>query len=101
MLFFPFFSLGSATIIVDLHYNNHTMTAEQLLDQMIADLKLKEKISDYEGGILHTLEPEWASENLHFDKWTKTYLNLAVYSEVEHHEQQLKKEQGQLPWYAI
>ena len=75
-------------------------TAEQLLDKLIADLKLKVKISEYEGGILHTLEPEWASEYLHFDKWTKTYLNLAVYSEVEHDAQQLKKEQG-LPWYAI
>ncbi len=93
--------MRSEESIVDLHYNNHTMTAEQVLDQMIADLKLKEKISEYEGGILHTLEPEWASENLHFDKWTKTYLNLAVYSEVEHHEQQLKKEQGQLPWYMM
>lgn len=77
------------------------MTAEQLLDKMIADLKLKERISEYEGGILHKLEPEWASENLHYNSWTKTYLNLAVYSEAEYHEQQLKKEQGQLPWYAI
>jgi hypothetical protein len=51
------------------------MTAEQVLDQMIADLKLKEKISEYEGGILKTIDPEWASENLHFDTWNKTYLN--------------------------
>ena len=72
------------------------MTAEQLLDQMIADLKLKEKISAYEGGILHKLEPEWASTYLFYDKWNDAYLNLAVYSEVEHDEQQLKKEQGQI-----
>jgi len=77
------------------------MTAEQVLDQMIADLKLKERISEYEGGILHRLEPEWASENLHYNSWNNTYLNLAVYSEVEHDEQQLKKEQGQLPWYMM
>jgi len=101
LLFFPFFSLESEAFIVYLHHNNHTMTAEQVLDQMIADLKLKEKISEYEGGILHRLEPEWASENLHFNSWNNTYLNLAVYSEVEHHEQQLKKEQGQLPWYMM
>ena len=93
--------MDAGHFIVYLHHNNHTMTAEQVLDQMIADLKLKEKISEYEGGILHRLEPEWASENLHFNSWNNTYLNLAVYSEVEHHEQQLKKEQGQLPWYAI
>jgi len=73
---------------------NTPMTAEQVLDQLIADLKLKEKISEYEGGILHTLEPEWASEYLHFDKWNKTYLNLAVYNEIEHDVQQLKMEQG-------
>ena len=77
------------------------MTIDQALDKMIADLKLKEKISSYEGGILKTLEPEWAAAYLFYDKWNDTYLNLAVYSEVEHHEQQLKKEQGQIPWYAI
>ena len=70
------------------------MTAEQLLDQMIADLKLKERISEYEGGILHKLEPEWASEYLHYNTWTKTYLNLAVYSEADHDAAQLLKEQG-------
>lgn len=77
------------------------MTIDQALDKMIADLKLKEKISAYEGGMLHTLEPEWAMAYLFYDKWNDTYLNLAVYSEVEHHEQQLKKEQGLIPWYAI
>jgi len=77
------------------------MTIDQALDKMIADLKLKEKISAYEGGMLHTLEPEWAAAYLFYDKWNDTYLNLAVYSEVEHHEQQLKKEQGLIPCYAI
>jgi len=71
-----------------------TYTVEQLLDKLIADLKLKVKISDYEAGILRTLEPEWASEYLFHQAWNNTYLNLAVYSEVEHHEQQLKMEQG-------
>jgi len=94
LLFFPFFSLESEAFIVYLHHNNHTMTAEQVLDQMIADLKLKEKISAYEGGVLHKLEPEWSSEYLHYNSWTNTYLNLAVYSEAEHDAQQLLKEQG-------
>ena len=75
-------------------FQSYHMTAEELLDQMIADLKLKEKISAYEGGILHKLEPEWASEYLHYNSWTNTYLNLAVYSEAEHDAQQLLKEQG-------
>ena len=70
------------------------MTAEQLLDKLIEDLKVKVKISDYEAGILRTLEPECASEYLFHQAWNNTYLNLAVYSEVEHDTKQLKMEQG-------
>jgi len=75
-------------------FQSYHMTAEELLDQMIADLKLKEKISAYEGEVLHILEPEWASEYLRYNSWNNTYLNLAVYSEAEHDAQQLLKEQG-------
>lgn len=58
------------------------------------ELKAKEILSAYEAGMLRSLEPQWAAEYLFYHSWNNTYLNLDVYSEVEHHEQQLKMEQG-------
>jgi hypothetical protein len=38
--------------------------------------------------------PAMAKEYLFHNFWNDTYLNLRVYSEVEHHANQLKMEQG-------
>jgi len=64
------------------------------IGQLTEELKAKEILSAYEAGMLRSLEPKWAAEFLFYNQWKDTYLNLAVYSEVEHHEQQLKMEQG-------
>jgi hypothetical protein len=61
---------------------------------LTTELKAKETLSAYEAGMLRTLEPQWAAEFLFYNQWKDTYLNLAVYSEAEYHEQQLKIEQG-------
>lgn len=95
MLFFSFFSLDSAAVIVYLHHNNQQMTEDIFgINQLTTELKAKEILSAYEAGMLRTLEPQWAAEYLFLNSWNNTYLNLAVYSEVEHHAQQLKMEQG-------
>ena len=71
------------------------MTAEALLHQMVEDIKNnKEVLSATEAEVLFKVDPEWSKENLFHNFWNGTYLNLNVYSEVEHHEQQLKMEQG-------
>ena len=71
------------------------MTAEELLHQMVEDIKNnKEVLSATEAEVLFKVEPEWSKENLFHNFWNGTYLNLNVYSEAEYHEQQLKMEQG-------
>jgi hypothetical protein len=71
------------------------MTAEALLHQMVEDIKNnKEVLSATEAEVLFKVDPEWSKDNLFLNFWNGTYLNLNVYSEVEHHEQQLKMEQG-------
>jgi hypothetical protein len=54
----------------------------------------KEVLSWDEAKTLFRVDPEWSKANLFHNFWNNTYLNLWVYSEVEHHEQQLKMEQG-------
>ena len=95
MLFFSFFSLDSAAVIVYLHHNNQQMTEDIFgIHALTTELKAKEKLSAYEAGMLSTLEPQWAAEYLFLNSWNNTYLNLAVYSEADHDAYQLKLEQG-------
>ena len=71
------------------------MTAEQLLNQMVEDIKNnKEVLTADEAKVLFKVDLKWATEYLFHNFWNNTYLNLWVYSEVEHHENQLKMEQG-------
>jgi hypothetical protein len=71
------------------------MTAEELLQQMVEDIKnTREVLTASEAEILFKVDPKWSTEYLFHNFWNNTYLNLNVYSEVEHHEQQLKREQG-------
>ena len=71
------------------------MTAEELLHQMVEDIKNKrEVLTEDEAEVLFKVDLEWSTENLFHNFWNNTYLNLNVYSEVEHHQQQLKMEQG-------
>ena len=71
------------------------MTAEELLHQMVEEIKNnKEVLTADEAKVLFKVDPEWSTEYLFHNFWNNTYLNLNVYSEVEHHQQQLKMEQG-------
>ena len=71
------------------------MTAEELLYQLVEEIKNnKEVLTADEAEVLFIVDLKWSTENLFHNFWNNTYLNLNVYSEVEHHQQQLKMEQG-------
>ena len=54
----------------------------------------KEVLTSEEAKLCFQLMPAMAKEYLFHNFWNNTYLNLRVYSEVEHHANQLKMEQG-------
>ena len=58
------------------------------------ELMSKEILTAEERDILNSTNPEWVKEYLFYHSWNNTYLNLYVYSEVEHHERQYRMEIG-------
>jgi hypothetical protein len=58
------------------------------------ELMSKEILTVEERDIINSTNPEWVKEYLFFHSWNNTYLNLYVYSEVEHHERQYRMEIG-------
>ena len=54
----------------------------------------KEVLTAEEAQLCFQLMPAMAKEYLFHHSWNNTYLNLNVYSEVEHHERQYKMEVG-------
>ena len=58
------------------------------------ELSKKEVLTAEERDFVNSKYPEWAKEFLFHNSWNNTYLNLAVYSEVEHHERQFRMEIG-------
>jgi len=58
------------------------------------ELMSKEILTVEERDIINLTNPEWVKEYLFFHSWNNTYLNLYVYSEVEHHERQYRMEIG-------
>ena len=60
------------------------------------DLSLFEKeiLTAKERDFVNSKYPEWAKEFLFHNSWNNTYLNLAVYSEVEHDRRQFEMETG-------
>ena len=44
--------------------------------------------------IINSTNPEWVKEYLFHNFWNNTYLNLSVYSEVEHERHQYEMERG-------
>ena len=58
------------------------------------ELMNKEVLTAEERDILNSTNPEWVKEYLFHNTWDNTYLNLDVYSEVEHHERQYRIEIG-------
>lgn len=54
----------------------------------------KEVLTAEEHNVVSSVNPEWAKEYLFHNSWSNTYLNLDVYSEVEHDRRQFEMEQG-------
>ena len=58
------------------------------------DLMNKEILTSQERDTLNSINPEWVKEYLFHNSWNNTYLNLSVYSEVEHDRRQYEMELG-------
>ena len=58
------------------------------------ELMKKEVLTAEEAKVLFKSDLKWADKYLFHNSWNNTYLNLAVYSEVEHHERQFRMEIG-------
>jgi hypothetical protein len=54
----------------------------------------KVKLTAEEAKLIQDLMPAKAKEYLFYHSWDNTYLNLYLYSEVEHHEREYRKEIG-------
>ena len=54
----------------------------------------KEVLTAEEAEMCFQLMPAMAKEHLFHNSWNNTYLNLYVYSEVEHHEREFRIETG-------
>ena len=58
------------------------------------ELMNKEVLTAKERDIINSTDPEWVKKYLFHNTWNNTYLNLDVYSEVEHEERQYRMEIG-------
>jgi hypothetical protein len=58
------------------------------------DLMNKEILTSQERDTLNSINSEWVKEYLFHNSWNNTYLNLSVYSEVEHDRHQYEMELG-------
>jgi hypothetical protein len=58
------------------------------------ELMSKEVLTAEERDFLNSTNPEWVKEFLFHHSWNNTYLNLDVYSEVEHDRRQFEMETG-------
>jgi hypothetical protein len=58
------------------------------------NLMSKEILTAEERNIINSINPEWVKENLFYNTWNNTYLNLYIYSEVEHDKAQYDMERG-------
>ncbi len=61
---------------------------------MNAQLMSKEVLTAEEHDIINSTNPEWVKEFLFHNTWNNTYLNLDVYSEVDHEKRQFEMERG-------
>jgi hypothetical protein len=60
----------------------------------VQELMNKEILTAEERDIINSINPEWVKEYLFYHSWNNTYLNLNVYSEVEHDRRQFQMERG-------
>ena len=60
----------------------------------ITFLKTQEILSQEQYAQVAEADPQWAAEYLFHNFWNNSYLNLAVYSEVDKEDHDLQKEMG-------
>jgi hypothetical protein len=71
------------------------MTSEKLTSEQVNNLMVNEQIlTELEANAIKAVYPFFAKEYLFYDVYSKTYLNLYTYSEIEHDRLQLLQEQG-------
>ena len=61
---------------------------------MNTQLMSKEVLTAEERDIINSTNPEWVKEYLFHNFWNNTYLNLDVYSEVDHEKRQFEMDRG-------
>ena len=61
---------------------------------MNTQLMSKEVLTAEDRDIINSTNPEWVKEYLFHNTWNNTYLNLDVYSEINHEKRQFEMERG-------
>lgn len=82
--------------LTTIYMENKSVENWDKLSKFRKDLSLFEKeiLTAKERDIINSLNPEWVTENLFHNTWNNTYLNLDVYSEVDHEKRQFEMERG-------
>lgn len=82
--------------LTTIYMENKSVENWDKLSKFRKDLSLFEKeiLTAEERDIINSLNPEWVKEYLFHHSWNNTYLNLEVYSEVDHDKRQLEMELG-------
>jgi hypothetical protein len=82
--------------LTTIYMENKSVENWDKLSKFRKDLSLFEKeiLTAEERDIINSLNQEWVKEYLFHHSWNNTYLNLEVYSEVEHDKRQFEMELG-------
>jgi hypothetical protein len=62
------------------------MNTQQLMKKVLLTTEERDSIN--------SINPEWVKQFLFHNTWNNTYLNLDVYSEVDHEKRQFEMERG-------
>jgi hypothetical protein len=62
------------------------MNTQQLMEKVLLTAEERDSVN--------SINPEWVKQFLFHNTWNNTYLNLDVYSEVDHEKHQFEMERG-------
>jgi hypothetical protein len=62
------------------------MNTQQLMEKVLLTAEERDSVN--------SINPEWVKKFLFHNTWNNTYLNLDVYSEVDHEKRQFEMERG-------
>ena len=62
------------------------MNTQQLMEKVLLTAEERDSVN--------SINPEWVKKFLFHNTWNNTYLNLDVYSEVDHERRQFEMERG-------